>query len=107
MYRDQMNTVMQGLTIGEMRRAERTVRGAEDWDNCWPLLAPAGRTWSVEAVLDSDDIERAGPELVPVEIVGKGASLRVRRCDADGCADAFVREHDAERRLPAAEGGAA
>lgn len=106
MYRDQMNTVMQGLTIGEMRRAQRTIRGADDWDGCWPLLAPAGRTWSVEAVLDSDDIERAGPDLVPVEIVGKGASLRVRRCDPE-YADAFVRERDASRRLPAVEGGAA
>lgn len=106
MYRDQMNTVMDGLTIGEMRRAIRTVKGAEDWDNCWPLLAPAGRTWSVEAVLDSDDIERAGPDLVPVEFVGRGSALRVRRCDPD-CADAFVWTLDAERRLPAVEGGAA
>ena len=106
MNRDQMNTVMQGLTIGEMRRASRTVRGAEDWDNCWPLLAPTGRTWSVEAVLDSDDIESAGPDIVPVEIVGKGAALRVRRCDPD-CADAFVWTRHAERRLPAGERGAA
>lgn len=106
MYRDEMNTVMQGLTIGEMRRAERTVKGADDWDNCWPLLAPTGRTWSVEAVLDSDDIERAGPELVPVEIVGKGAALRVQRCDPE-YADAFVREYHAARRLPAVEGSAA
>ena len=107
MNRDQMNTVMQGLTIGEMRRVSRTVKGAECWDNCWPLLAPAGRTWSVEAVLDSDDIERAGPDLVPVEFVDHGAALRVRRCDPDHGCDAFIREHDAERRLPAVDGGAA
>ena len=98
MYRHQMNILMKGLTIGEMRRTARTIKGADEWDGCWPLLAPAGRTWSVEAVLDSDDIERAGPELVPVEIVGKGAALRVRRCDPD-CADAFVWTLDAERRM--------
>jgi hypothetical protein len=107
MTRDRMNILMQGLTIGEMRRASRTVKGADEWDGCWPLLAPAGRTWSVEAVLDSDDIERAGPDLVPVEIVGTGATLCVRRCDPDHGCDAFIREHDAERRLPAVDGGAA
>ena len=107
MTRDQMNILMKGLTLGEMRRTSRSIKGADEWDGCWPLLQPAGRTWSVEAVLDSDDIERAGHDLVPVEIVGTGATLRVRRCDPDHGCDAFIREHDAERRLPAGERGGA
>ena len=105
MTRDQMNEIMLHRTIGTMRRIER--RRRLEWDNCWPLLAPAGRTWSVEAVLDSDDIERAGPDLVPVVFVGTGATLRVRRCEPDHGCDAFIREHDAERRLPAFKVGAA
>lgn len=107
MTRDQMNILVRGLTLGEMRRTARTIKGADEWDGCWPLIQPAGRTWSVEAVLDSDDIECAGPDIVPVEIVGSGATLRVRRCDSDQVCDAFIREHDAERRLPAIDEGAA
>lgn len=107
MTRDQMNILMKGLTLGEMRRTSRAIKGADEWDGCWPLLQPAGRTWSVEAVLDSDDIERAGHDLVPVVFVGTGATLRVRRCEPDHGCDAFIREHDAERRLPAGKRGAA
>lgn len=98
MTRDKMNEIMQHRTLGGMRRIER--RRRLEWDGCWPIVRHSGRGWYVSAVYDSDDIERVQHDLVPVEIVGAGASLRLRRCDAEQCADAYVHRHDAVRCLP-------
>ena len=104
MTRDQMNEIMLHRTIGTMRRIER--RRRLEWDGCWPILRPLRRTWVVSVVYDSDDIERAGSVLVPVEIVGTGASLRIRRCDPDHGCDAYIYQCY-EYRLQADEGGGA
>ena len=105
MTRDKMNEMMMYRTIGEMRRIER--RRRLEWDGCWPILIPAGRTWCVSSVYDSADVESAGPDLVPVEIVGTGATLRIRRCDPDHGCDAYVRTSVALAHLPRRRRGGA